>query len=877
MFKSTLCLMLSVALLISPAVFAETYYFVGGSNPPRFYTASNWATADGTVPASDPDVTAAGGNVFVFTNDEDVVFATGLDVSSHIVKRGAGTVNFNYSYMLYRSGATLTLEEGVFAHYTGNQVFSFGDNFSMEISGTAAKQFYFYGSGYNKSHLSVTNHSYTETADAVNTMTYYWYGSDAKTMTFKGAENSVTRFSATMDYQYNFSQTATFDWNPDYSSAVLEIVGRKYDKQQGAIKVSNGTLRFTEGAGVTSLGSLAVAGGATLEIASDAASGTFGCPLSVEEGGTLKIAAGVAFNPTSVTYGGDALPDGRYSKSMGTAWIDGEGVLVVGAGLPDEPATTSATWTGNGGADTSVKNAANWGAADNETLPDLTSGSLVATFPVGSEAIVPAGETVAFKGIAVSAPSFTISGGAGSVMKLGSEGVAVTGAAFTNACPTVVTRSQTWNVAADCMNVWAAEVSADWTTVDTLTLNGAGGYVILSSNPNLCSVNYSSTIEARSNVPLGGSYVTASQKAKDMVVKCYGVAFSNNFATAVDNPFNYHYNLITIVSGINEFFGEVKSTSNNEQFWRFSDTTATGGHSIDRNVKAVFKGGYRYTGIYDTAHFSPYCNGIVDIDDTPMAVTRMYVGVPRYYLQELNLNVASNTTTRGIHVMCDSVLNTTVADALYATDDGQSGVLLNGGAVWNLSADQGVNVFGGVTNTATVASESGATLHLRDDRLNTVKPTESQTWTLAERTCETSLCGTKVQTNKVVFAGNVNFSKEGELDHWMEGVSTSTGRVTVKRGKLIFSTGSWQNASGVVVSDGGRIEIQNKDAFAKATPFTFSGDTTDGMLVIPAGTVVRLSSVTVNGKALNGRMSSGLVTGGGTLVAGTLSLSVSFR
>ena len=124
MFKSTLCLMLSVALLISPAVFAETYYFVGGSNPPRFYTASNWATADGTVPASDPDVTAAGGNVFVFTNDEDVVFATGLDVSSHIVKRGAGTVKFNTSFMLYRSGATLTLEEGVFGHYTGNQSFS---------------------------------------------------------------------------------------------------------------------------------------------------------------------------------------------------------------------------------------------------------------------------------------------------------------------------------------------------------------------------------------------------------------------------------------------------------------------------------------------------------------------------------------------------------------------------------------------------------------------------------------------------------------------------------------------------------------------------------------------------------------------------------
>lgn len=861
---------------IVDAASAETYYFVGGVNPPTFATASNWATADGTVPTSNPSLTAAAGNVFVFTNNEDVVFNKFLQASTRIVKRGTGSVKFDVSWMNL-SGSTLALEEGEFGHYAGAQTFSFGENFSMEISGVAKKQFYLYGSGANNSHLYVTNHNYTETADAVNTMTYYWYGSGAKTMTFKGAENSVTRFSATMDYQSGFNKTATFDWNPDYSSSVLEIVGRNYDKSYGAIRVSNGTLRFAEGAGVTRLASLVVANGAILEIARDVASGAFGCPLSVEEGGTLKIAAGVAFNPASVTYDGAAIPDGRYCKATGMAWIDGEGVLVVGAGLPDEPATTSATWTGNGGNDTSIKNAANWGAVDNETLPDLTSGSLAAIFPVGVEASIPAGETVVFKSIAVSAPSFTISGGEGSVLKLGSGGVAVTGAAFTNACRTILSRSQAWNVAANCENACAAEVAADWPTVDKLTLEGDGKYVLLSSNPNLCSVDYSSTVEARSNVPLGGMLVTASQKAKDKVVECYGVAFSNNFATAVDNPYNYHYNLITIVSGINEFFGKVKSTSNNEQFWRFSDRNASGGHTIDRSVKAVFKGGYYYTGTSDTAHLSPYYNGIVDIDDTPMAVTRMYVGLPRYYLQELNLNVSSNTTTRGIHVMCDSILNTTVADALYATSDGQSGVLLNDRAVWNLSADQGVNVFGGITNTATVASENGATLHLRDDRLNTVKPTESQTWVLAERTCDTSLCGTKVQTNKVVFAGNVNFSKEGALDHWMEGTSTSTGRVSVSNGRLIFTTGSWRNASGVNVSGDGVIEIRNGNAFRKDTPFVVTGESTDGKIVIPSGVSVKIASVTVNGLQINGVVESGLVTGGGRLIAGKGGFCILFR
>ena len=864
----------TVVLFVSSAAFAETYYFVGGSNPPTFATASNWARADGTKPTSNPSLTAAGGNVFVFTNTEDVVFDKSLSIATRIEKRGPGAVKFDGSW-LSLVGATLVLEEGDFGHWSAAQTFN--SDFSVEISGTAGKRFYLHAAGNKNTHLSVTNLSYMETAEAVNTMTYYWYGIDAKTMTFKGAENSVTRFSATMDYQWGFSRTATFDWNPDYSSAVLEIIGRNYNKPQGAIRVSNGTLRFTEGAGVTSLSSLAVAGGATLEIANDIASSTFGCPLTVEAGGALKIAAGVAFRPTSVTYDGVALPDGRYSKRQGTTWIDGDGVLVVGAGAPDEPATTYATWTGNGGGDTSVLNPANWGAADNETLPDLTAGSLEASFPTGTEASVPADETVAFKGISVSAPSFTLKGGEGSKVALGSSGVTVTGAAFTNECFAAITRSQTWSVAENCRNVWAGEVAADWPTVDTLTLNGDGRYVILASNPNLCNVNYSSTVEARSNVPLGGQYVTVEQKAKDKVVECYGVAFSNKFATAVDNGAQHHYNLITIVSGVNEFFGEVKCTSNYDQFWRFADNTSTGGHTIDRSVKAVFKGGYYYTGTGDAAQFSPYWNGVVDIEDTPMSVTRMYVGVPRYYLQELNLNVASNTTTRGIHVMCDSVLNTTVADALYATDYGQSGVLLNDGAVWNLSADQGINVFGGITNTATVSSESGATLHLRDDRLNTVKTTESQTWTIAPYTCDTSLCGTKVQTNKVVFAGNVNFSKEGALDHWMEGVSTSTGGISVSKGKLVFSTGSWKNASGVNVSVDGVIEIRSRNAFGKDTPFVVTGESTDGKIVIPPGVSVRIESVTVNGRQISGTVDSGLVTGGGKLIAGKCGLMMIFR
>ncbi|MBR2679149.1 MAG: hypothetical protein IKE23_00005, partial [Exiguobacterium sp.] len=562
---------------------------------------------------------------------------------------------------------------------------------------------------------------------------------------------------------------------------------------------------------------------------------------------------------------GAALADGRYSRDSGYDWIEGDGILAIGE-LPDEPATATATWTGNGG-NTLLTNDDNW---EGGSAPNLTDCSTVATFPTGTEASVPDGATVFFKGIIVSASPFTITGGAGSVMKLGSEGVTVTGAAFTNACPTVVTRSQTWNIAADCKFVLAAEVSADWPTVDAITMRGDGTYVIKASNPKLCNVNYYSTIEARADVPLGGRLVTAEHRVPDKGVECYGNIFSNNFKTVGSGAYNWRWHLLRIQSGTNVFCGKVESAQEDGQYWRFANNDTHG--NIDESVSATFKGGYLQNNSYNKSatHFSPYMNGIVNIDDVPMDIVRMFVGYPRYYRQIVNLNVASNKTTRGIHILKNSTLNTTVADALYATEDGQSGVLLNDGATWNLSADQGVNVFGGITNTAIVASGNGATFHLRDDRLNTVNTGETLVLSNETDVCQVSLTTSKVQTNKVVFAGNVNFSKEGVLDHWMEGVSTSTGGISVSNGRLIFTTGSWRNASGVNVSGDGVIEIHNGKAFGKDTPFVVTGESTDGKIVIPPGVSVRIESVSVNGRQISGTVDSGLVTGGGKLIAGSV-------
>ncbi len=866
---------LSVVVFGMFAAQAETYYYVG--NEPytnsTWSAVSLWARGDGTASVTEP----AAGDTIVFTNSMSVGFSGNATIPCDIIKRGTGEVAFNKALTM---NGVLTLERGRFFHYNGGAL-AFGENFALKVAGTATKTFYLYGGGSTTHHTGMTIPSYSETGEAAHTMTFAIYGSTDFVTTLKGAANTTTRFSADI-YPNNHDKTSyTLNWNPDVA-ATLEIVNREYYREQSKprsyIKVSNGTVRFGEGSGVTRLDGIEVMNGATLEINAGAVSDTFSCPVTIEQGGKLKLSRKL-FKPTSLTYNGVALADGRYSRETGCDWIEDDGVLVIGTGeIPAEPATTTATWDG-GGADTLLTTDENWVG---DIAPNLADGSLVATFPTGTEATVPAGETVAFKGISVSASSFTLKGGVGSKVTLGSSGVTVTSIAFTNECFTAITRSQTWDVAANCTNVWAAEVAADWPTIDTLTLTNNGVYVVLVSNPKLCDVNYFSTIEARADVPLGGHLVTAESKVSGKVVECYGNVFSNNFRTAINGHGNTAYHLFRIWSGANVFCGKVESAQVNGHFWRFADNNTKS--TIDRSITATLKGGFVQSTAYNNngTHFSPYLNGIVNIEDTPMSIVRMYIGWPYYYRQELNLNVSSNTTTRGIHIMHGSTLNTTVPYALYATDSGQSGVLLNDLATWNLSADQGVNVFGGITNTATVASETGATLHLRDDRLNTVKPSETQAIStdhgqLGTLVNEVSLTTSKVQTNKVVFAGNVNFSKEGVLDHWMEGVSTSTGSVTVKRGKLIFTTGSWRNASGVTVEGDGKIEMRNAAAFSEDTPFAFRGDSTAGMMVIPTGTTVKLATVTVNGKTLNGSFSSGLVTGGGTLLAGTSGFMVIFR
>lgn len=206
-------------------------------------------------------------------------------------------------------------------------------------------------------------------------------------------------------------------------------------------------------------------------------------PLYLAENAVLRGAAGNTFMLDGVQ-----LAPGLYHRGN-CDWIDGDGYVLV-PGDAEPSGTATATWTGNGGAETSVLNPANWGAADNATLPDLTSGALEATFPVGARATVPEQTEVAFKKLVVSSASpFVLAGGAGARVRLGSGGLVLpkqAGGACTVETPLLLVADQTWALTNDLTLAAGARVAALSET--TLTRIGTGSWVVDADHNHLATL-----------------------------------------------------------------------------------------------------------------------------------------------------------------------------------------------------------------------------------------------------------------------------------------------------------------------------------------------------------------------------------------------------
>lgn len=759
-----------------------------------------------------------------------------------------------------------------------------GATADLTVEGPAEKCYHVY------SNNSRTIRNYAETDDATGTLllSIYTSRSDA-ILTFKGTRS--TRFTGKLkNTANNANGKYTLNWAPTDAAAILEVARSTYDnagiKGTTDFAVSAGTLRFADGATLTAKSAVTAAAGATLAFGTNARPVTEGS-ITVADGATFALEDGWMQSVASgvLTVAGEAIADGRYVAGETDSRITGCGLLLVGP--QTDPESDPHVWTG-GGVTTSLTDPDNWDSA-----PNFMDGSLLATFPADAQVSLPATDVCRLRGIrfAGESPSFTLTGG-GRVY-LGEGGLMALGAESTVTIGTPVTFEKALTICVTNKLILTENgVLSAMDSSTMLTLACGGSTEIRSSNPLLGITMATGTIHVYSDNALGDARATFIQtgKEEDNVLVLHDCSLD----CVIDLRGGNRLSHLRAQEGVSFLNGLVKPTvgGNEEQF------------TSEPGAELHFRGGVKYEASNNGASWSPVSSYTVHVDTKPMNMTRIALGgVDKDDEGALYLNVASNRFPRGVVFRNANakanVLYTTVPYALYA--DGASGVTFGetaANAVWDLcGCDQGAGVFFSRTTAAVVTSETPAMLHLVDNALNYVKPTEMGAGYL-----KVSLLGTASQVDRTCFAGAAGFSKEGSYTHYMMGTSTSAGTVAVAKGRLIFTkessapvtlpqekkltdagdendayvftplTGSWRNASEVVIS-GGVLELEHSRVFSKTTDVRFVGDA--GRLQLDAGVKqrchfleidgVRQELGTWGGPESSAEHKSGLFTGTGVL------------
>ena len=582
----------------------------------------------------------------------------------------------------------------------------------------------------------------------------------------------------------------SFCWNPDSAAKEFVLKGSaSISSTTGRIEVAHGTIRFDEGASFTNLTWITLSGGAESCLAFDAAPayGPQAKILTLATGSEkLKLGGGVVFTVDSATIGGDEVPAGCYcsqSNVGGTRvdWITGGGyVCVGGASLPSHAsgAGVAGTWTANGGSDTSIGNAANWGEPGNTVLPDLTGGTLDATFGAGVGAAL---DRVAnFHGLAFAPPGeFSLtSQNTDYFAALGEGGLSTSGdgRAVTLGWPLFLAADQTWNVAAgDTLNV-AGPIGGSGALVvkggGTLNLNAA-----TEMGSDVYITNAIVNVNADNAFGSCGDPVKIDLTASKLTLN--GVTLGRGFTDMASGTSSS----ITIAANTdNVIEGDISFPNAPTINWTFGENSSL-------RVKGSIK---RYN--TNWCYFKD--NGTLYLDGPLM------MSGPSAYAMGANKTIYFNAPTNNFGSFYFWVMGsngriyTTVPYAI--TKDSHvraSGTPLN--CVWDLcGCDQGIKSLGFPKGVFTVTSDEPATLHLKG----------------------TAYVDSEI-TNLVAFTGAANLSFEGTSTgyHMYNAASTSTGTVEVASGTFALGpNGTWTNATKVVVT-GGTLKLENKGTFGKGT------------------------------------------------------------
>ena len=624
------------------------------------------------------------------------------------------------------------------------------------------------------------------------------------------------------------------------ANSAAKFPGTSFTKTQGSwagrVEVTGGTLVIEHAAALGPKSEVYVSGG-SVEIAEGVVLPAMALYVADGEGGWTPYrgicggaASGAAQQPT--------LPGGAPVFS-------GRGTICVGATLPDGWPTTAsfANWVEQG-ADNLVTTAANW----DPSTASVHDGSLFARIAAGTQAKLADNDFAFIQGLAVSQPNFTFATGSGTTLFLGNAGLTnqATGVVW-NWPASIGAFEPIWWLAKDSTMDLRAPISGS----GTLNVWGGGRLDVYSTNTVTGTV-YVGNNNGQSANPMGEVYVylhpgaTLAGAGGTVSIGCrsgWGLHLMGN--TLDCNVIAGTQNNTTPAA----LFVE-KDTTNvinglfQTQFANVSSMSLKGTLVLRGGAEIQTVGSNPYnSGGYFTFWNSSDCTGTLRIEEKPLHSSRIHL--PRGMI---DLATTGNQLRLcGLRII-GGTFRTSVPYAIdeQPTEANRNIVYLESGA-WDLAGnDQRIEYFHG--KGGQVTSASLAQLHLKNDQYWKCSKTPALSFGATGTVCQTS------------FTGGAGLRKEGSLDLYIAAVNSSTGTLTVTKGKLVMSGysatatypgttikksyGAWR--AGTVEVMGGTLLVEHKEAFTRETTLVVAGGTVE----LATGVRAKVGALVVGGETL---------------------------
>lgn len=670
----------------------------------------------------------------------------------------------------------------------------------------------------------------------------------------------------------HFLNTTDTDKGSSFSGSCTGNAGLSFEGPKpillNGVSTSSGTLTVTNGAqvAVSSAGGwhgkvLVTGEGSKLVVTNEAAFTGTSTEIRVEDSGTLELARNETYLVKDLYINGNRLAVGNYPA--GSAAFEGRitgtgGVHVV------EPVVETVDWTWKGGDNTDLDAAANW---VEEGSPNFADGSVRATFGTAGTLAEFSGARM-FKGICFTATDgFTLRSTAdGSAATLLTLGVSATAAqTYTFDTPVRLGAVQTWDVGSGATLVCAKPLSSSGAF--DLTKTGAGKLVL--SSPGTRRGNL---VASAGSLDLVGDSVSSSSDYKIRTAQGVGLTLrGGTFANPMDIMWTADGSrnsppLLIAEGTTNVCAGVVDFNKRNVYVYLGKNSDLT----FENEIKNI---GFQLTfGVENVKSNKSRITFKKACKLYNVAMEYNYAAALEFHFEEGGFDFGPNYNAfkDNCRVVCD-------ADYVFTTENGSKPALVLGEqAVFDLNGhDQQVDRINGCAYSKIVSNDSGAITSETPATLYDLQSKGFSTTNMAGSDSDNDPFPTK-------FIGAVSFSKGGEKELYLAGISTTTGRLEVTGGILGFKeNGSWLKATEARVL-GGTLKVDAAGRLGKLSGLYLSPD---GKLDIAAGVTVKAKKLYVpdgqggwkdhGGGSFNRSNLSDYLTGDGTLsVSGGIVLIV---